>query len=89
MLTKFKERVIKKLDHYFSSGMSSEYGDYVPLDEVKTLIFSIIEEVEGAIGTYLDHNEFCECLEDENMPCDCGISNCNIIKKEIISRLNK
>jgi hypothetical protein len=50
---------------------------------------SLLEGIEKQVVAHLSsHNEGCECLEDFNMPCDCGVAEYNTAIRECLRIIN-
>ena len=76
----WKEEFDKKFKAVKLTGKGWSYGDTCEEinDEIKGFIFNLLtsksEQMEGGKSK---HNEYCEHLENKDMPCDCGVAEYN------------
>lgn len=92
ILNKFRDHVIKEtkespmgISQWREHGKKYAYWNYFRAE----ISMEVFAQVERIIPEYSKHNKWCECLEDENMPCDCGVSHHNVLAREFKKNINK
>ena len=69
-------------------------GNFRPKEEIlkeaeSSLRQAICNELLGEMPEKYDHEEWCESLDDENMPCDCGKVNADAMLDTITTIIKK
>lgn len=82
MPNKIQDIIDKFKEEFFVKDGTIPTKTYVKVEQlIKSSLTSLLDSLEKEVKykEYDKHNPWCECLEDENMPCDCGVSHHNVL----------